>query len=51
MLASIALSGKGLQNRKSDGAGLQNRPYNTLMPYQPPPFTGSWSKNTVGLGN
>ena len=27
---------------------MRNRPYNMLMPYQPPPFIGDWS--TVGCG-
>ena len=50
LLASIgvplllnALTGKGLQNRpkpggNTSGHGMQNRPYNMLMPYQSPPF-------------
>ena len=59
LLASIgiplllnALSGKGLQHRpKSKGLGPQNRPYyDSLMPYQSPPFIGNWPKNTVGMG-
>ena len=63
LLASIgipmllnALTGKGLQNRPKPetktGDGLQNRPYtDLLMPYQPPPFIGSWNTSTgMGMG-
>jgi len=35
---------------KKSGYGMQNRPYNMLMPYQPHPFIGSWDNPTVGMG-
>ena len=60
-----ALTGKGLQNRKQKGSGLQNRGYNPLVPYipprhiqgdgimdhigSPPPFYGSW-EDQYGMG-
>ena len=60
LLASIgvplllnALTGKGLQNRKGYGKGLQNRPYSDAYAPFPPPFFGQWgdgSKKTSGKG-
>ena len=61
-----ALTGRGMQNRrykvpraprappttpKKSGNGLQNRPYSDMfLPFNPPPFNGSWGDPTNALG-